>query len=166
MLQDYHFDLNEELLQELVTQEKWPEAFELLAEPLHEWLYEEQAFERVRSRTTVEQLILSFDYVQMQVAQGGFIQLIQNGYTPLLVMVIESLQALNLAPDMTGILDDALKVYVLNKEVLDRETSVEEFGRLYGEFKEFEVLEERFNGSVVNLLTQIVLYVNEKNFLQ
>ena len=159
MLQDYRFSVNEESLQELVKAEQWVEAFDLLVAPVHEWLYEEQQFEAIQSRSTTEQLILGFDYVQMQVAQGGFIQLIQNGYTPLLVLVIEALQKLGLAPDMVAALDDVLKVFVLNKDVLDKETSVEEFGRLYSEFKEFEGLEERYFAAQSGTLKEIVVYI-------
>ena len=91
-----------------------------------------------------ERLILSFDYVQMQVLAGGFIQLIQNGYVELLVPAIEGLQQLELAPGMISLLDDVLRVYVLNRDALDRDTSVEEFGRLYEEYKEFESLDDQF----------------------
>jgi len=164
MMRDYNFNLDEQLLEQHSKAGEWHESFELLAAPLHEWLYEEQSFEKLSARTPLEQLILSFDYVRMQVGQGGFIQLIQNGYTPLLLTVIESLQALHMAPEMAAVLDDTLKVYVLNQEVLDRESTVEEFGRLYVEFKEFEILEQRFNDLLESTLTQIISYVTGKDF--
>ena len=158
MLKDYSFPVDEQALAQLVHNAGWTEAYDLLATPLHEWLYGEQDFDALHSRSTLEQLILSFDYVQTQVGQGGLIQLIQNGYARLLVIVIESLQALNLAPQMIPVLDDVLKVLVLNKDVLGRETSVEEFGRLYHEFKEFEVLEERFGSLQPSVITEVVVY--------
>ena len=46
--------------------------------------------------------------------------------------------------DMAKVLDDVLKVYVLNMEILGRTTTVEEFARLYEEFKEFEIIDEQF----------------------
>ena len=159
MHQDYHFKVDEQLFARLVQEERWAEAFDMLAIPLHEWLYQEQHFEALDTRTVLEQLILSFDYVQTQVGQGGFIQLIQNRYISLLLTVIESLQVLNLAPQMIPVLDDVLKVFVLNKDVLDKETSVEEFGRLYQKFKEFEVLEERFSQMQPVLVREVVGHV-------
>jgi hypothetical protein len=99
----------------------------------------------------------------MQVGQGGFIQLIQNGYVSLLVTVIESLQKMNISENMIPVLDDVLKVFVLNKEALSKETSVEEFGRLYGEFREFESLEEQFRSLQPALLRETVEYAIQKN---
>jgi hypothetical protein len=163
MLRDYDFQVDESLLAQLAAEEKWPEAFDVLAGPLHEWLYREQDFAAIDTRRAAEQLILSFDYVQMQVGQGGFIQLIQNGYVSLLVTVIESLQKMNISANMIPVLDDVLKVFVLNKEALSKETSVEEFGRLYGEFREFESLEEQFRSLQPALLRETVEYAIQKN---
>ena len=52
---------------------------------------------------------------------------------------------------MALILDDVLKVYVLNRDLFNNATTVEEFAKLYDEMKEFEVIEERYNK--INLLT-------------
>src|SRR5690349_7567241 len=122
-ISDYKHDANEELVRQLATEENWPAAFEELARPLHEALYKAQTFELLSELTATERLILSLDYVQMQVGQGGFIQLIQNGYVSLLVTVIESAQSLGLQSPILSILDDALKVFVLNNESLTKETT-------------------------------------------
>ncbi len=95
----------------------------------------------------------------MQVGQGGFIQLIQNGYVSLLITVIETAQNLGVAVELCRTLDDALKVYVLNNESLSRETSPQEFARLYGEFQEFEALDDAFNNHIMNALRDIVRFV-------
>jgi hypothetical protein len=47
-------------------------------------------------------------------------------------------------PEMAQVIDDVLKVYVLNHEMLDQATTVEQFAQLYEEFKEFEIIDERF----------------------
>jgi len=158
----YNESLDSEELKQLAASEKWEEAFDLLAQPLHIWLNQQGSFEKLAQRSPYEQLILSFDYVQGQIGQGGFIQLIQNGYTTLLVLVIENLQLLHLAPEMVKVLDDALKVYVLNYEALSRETSVEEFGKLYSEFKEFEALEAQFNNIHITLIIELVQKILSK----
>jgi hypothetical protein len=161
-LKEYHYSVDEDLLTRLISEEKWAEAFELLSEPLHVALYERQSFDLLDDLSIPERLILSFDYVQGQVTQGGFIQLIQNGYISLLLTVIEALQSLNIEKEMAGILDDALKVYVLNQEILGKETSVEEFGKLYEEFKEFEVLDGRFTALLPNTIKSIVQAATEE----
>lgn len=117
--------------------------YDLLVTPLHEELYRRQTFEFLDDLSNGQQLMLSYDYVREQVAQGGFIQLLQNGYVGLLPDMPAWLYAVN-DPEMAQIIDDVLKVFVLNNEVLNRQTTIEEFAKLYEEFKEFEVIEERF----------------------
>lgn len=140
----YKFEIDKAQLKVFVAAAEYDKAFDILTTPLHEWLYEKQDFEALDSRSTLEQLILGFDYIKMQVGQGGFIQFLQNGYAPLLPMVIEKAHELKMQSAMIKVLDDALKVYVLNINVLAKETNVEEFGKLYEEFKEFEALEKEF----------------------
>ena len=48
------------------------------------------------------------------------------------------------ANEVAGLLDDVLKVYVLNRELLDKQITAEEFARLYDEFKEFENIDDSF----------------------
>lgn len=128
----------------LVEQGQLEPAFDLLMQPLHEELYRRQNFEFLAELTDGQRMMLCFDYIRMQAGQGGFIQLIQNGYISLLLPVIEGLQHYNIAPEMAQVLDDVLKVYVLNQDGLTRETTVEEFSKLYEEFREFEALDRRF----------------------
>ena len=153
---EYRLSVDEVQLQVYADQGSWVEAYDELAQPLHIWLYEKQDFIALKERSNLEQLILSFDYVFAQVGQGGFIQLVQNGYASLLVVVIESLQAFSICEPMVTILDDALKVMVLNREELGRERSVDEFGKLYAEFTEFEDLEKNFMQELPGTLEAIV----------
>jgi hypothetical protein len=119
------------------------EYFELLVEPLHEELYKRRNFDFLNELTEGQQLLLSYDYVRMQVMQGGFIQLIQNRYIGLLPPMPNWLFAIS-AGEMAQVIDDVLKVYVLNNEMLEKETTVEEFAKLYEELKEFEIIDDRF----------------------
>jgi hypothetical protein len=133
-----------EQIKVLMGEGRLDEAYALLTQPLHEHLYEEQSFGLLSRLPVGERVALAYDYILMQVDAGGFIQLIQNGYISLAVTVIEGLQEMDLAPDMVAVLDDVLKVYALNVEMLAKEYSIEEFARLYNDFKEFDMLEERY----------------------
>jgi hypothetical protein len=117
--------------------------YDLLVQPLHEELYRRQTFEFMDELSWGQQLLLAYDYMHMQVGQGGFIQFIQNGYVGLLPAMVEQLYRLE-ANEMAKVLDDVLKVYVLNRELLEKSTTVEEFARLYDELKEFEGIDERY----------------------
>jgi hypothetical protein len=120
------------------------ELYDLFVQPLHEELYRRRTFDFLDSLSDGQQLLLAYDYMRMQVGQGGFIQFIQNGYIGLLPSMVEQLYVLN-EQAMAGVLDDVLKVYVLNRELLSKPTTVQEFALLYDELKEFEIIDERFN---------------------
>lgn len=156
MLHDYYQDCDETMLRDLARESKWAEAFEALAEPLHEKLYEAQSFDLLDRLSNTECLIISLDYVQQQVGQGGFIQLIQNGYVSLLVTVIEGCQGLDVLPELQALLDDALKVFVLNSSALSRQTTPKEFAGLYEEFREFEPLDAGFTTEIDFAMQTIV----------
>lgn len=158
-MKNYQHQADEAGIREAMRDGNWGTAFELLAEPLHKTLYEAQDFAILDQMSGEERLILSFDYIQTQALAGGFIQLIQNGYVSLLVPAIEGLQQLQPESGMISLLDDVLRVYVLNREALDRDTSVEEFGKLYEEFKEFESLDERFTAMQPAAIEAIVTAV-------
>jgi len=119
------------------------EFFELLTEPLHAEMYSRQNFEFLTELSPGQQLFLSYDYVRMQVMQGGFIQFIQNGYVSLLLPMPGWLQHIG-ANDMAQLLDDVLKAYVMHIDMLERETTVEEFAQLYDQLPEFAGLDEEF----------------------
>ncbi len=135
------------------------ELFEFLVEPLHEELYKRQDFTFIDELSAGQQLLISYDYVRMQVLQGGFIQMIQNGYVGILPAMPEWLKMVK-DRYMAKTIDDVLKVYVLNREMLDKQTSVEEFAKLYDELKEFETLDEQFmaqNDDTIKLITDYAL---------
>jgi hypothetical protein len=130
------------------------ELYDLLAQPLHEELYRRKSFDFMDELSDGQQLLLAYDYARMQVGQGGFIQFIQNGYIGLLPGMIAQLYKIG-ADDMAKVLDDVLKVFVLNKDMLGKSTTVEEFAKLYDELQEFEGIDERFrnlNGPTVKLM--------------
>lgn len=161
-VKNYQYETDESSIRAAMEAGEWGGAFEVLAEPIHRALYEAQDFSILQDMSVEERLILSFDYIQMQALSGGFIQLIQNNYVSLLVPAIEGLQQTGLEAGMISLLDDVLRVYVLNRDALDKETSVEEFGKLYEEFKEFESLDQRFTELQPETIKAIVRYVVEE----
>jgi hypothetical protein len=138
--------------------------YDLFTLPLAEELYRIQSFDFFDNLSEGQQLLLSYEYVQNQVLQGGFIQLIQNGYIGLLPDLPEWLQRVD-AHAMAKVIDDVLKVYVLNREILDKKTTVEEFAQLYNEFQEFEMLDDEFmhhNEATLGLIIKYALsHLNE-----
>lgn len=138
--------------------------FQMLVMPLHEELYKRQDFAFLDELSPGQELMLRYDYVRMQVMQGGFIQFIQNGYISLLPAMPALLEQIS-AAEMAKIIDDVLKVYTLNYKELSKETTVEEFAKLYDEFREFEQLDadfERLNYSTEEkIVTYALKYLDE-----
>ncbi len=132
--------------------------YDLLVNPLHEELYKKQTFEFIDELSGGQKLLICYDYLRTHVLGGGFIQLIQNGYIYLLPTIIEQLQKIYATIPLVQTLDDVLKVYVLNREALTKETTVEEFARLYTEFKEFEQLDDQFNATYVETERMMLVY--------
>lgn len=153
-------EITAEILKERQQPGNEREYYELLVEPLHEEMYRRKDFNFLDELTEGQQLLISYDYVRMQVMQGGFIQLIQNGYIGLLPPMPNWLYAINSA-DMGKVIDDVLKVYVLNHEMLEKETTVEEFAKLYDELKEFEILDEQFETLNEITLSKILQFATE-----
>ena len=151
----YRPKVNAQLLREAFAGKDDEKVFDLLVQPLHEELYRRQTFDFLDDLSWGQQLLLTSDYLHMQVGQGGFIQFIQNGYVALLPGIIEQLMKLG-ANELALVLDDALKVYVLNRELLDKPTTVTEFARLYDEMKEFEGIEVRYH-ELVNPAIRLML---------
>ncbi|WP_165836429.1 DMP19 family protein [Taibaiella soli] len=133
------------------------EFFELLTEPLHAEMYSRQNFDFIQELSQGQQLFLSYDYVRMQVMQGGFIQFIQNGYVSLLLPMPGWLTSIG-ANEMAQLLDDVLKAYVTNIDVLERETTVEEFAQLYDQLPEFAILDEEFNSLDESTIHTMAVY--------
>lgn len=134
--------------------------FEMLVQPLHEELYKRNDFAFMNELSEMQQLFLSYDYLRAQVGQGGFIQFLANGYAPLLMNMPEWLKKAK-ADDMAQLIDDVLKVFVLNNEFFKKEMSVDEFGKLYEELKEFEELDKRYEQLNAETLTKLVNFAKE-----
>jgi len=134
--------------------------FDLLVQPLHEELFRRQNFNFLDDLSAGQQLFLSYDYVQQQVNQGGFIQFLQNGYVSLLLPMPGWLMAMG-AGDMAQVIDDVLKFYVIHIDKLDRETTVQEFARLYDELPEFAQLDERFRQYQESTMLKMLTYAKE-----
>lgn len=117
--------------------------YDLLTQPLHEELYKRQDFTFFEELTDGQQMLICYDYIQNHVLQGGFVQLIQNGYVKMLLPMPKWLVAVG-DEHMAQLIDDALKAYVANRDVLDKETTVQEFANLYEQMPVFHTLDKLF----------------------
>jgi hypothetical protein len=111
--------------------------------------------------------LLAYFFLEGQVTNGGFIQLIQNGYGGFVFNTPFSDIIKTWGAEKTGnIIEKANIIYNKYKDELEKETSLEEFSELYKKIKDFEPLEEEYYGVMEEDAKVIKKYVeeNEKDF--
>ncbi len=95
-----------------------------------------------------------------QITNGGFIQLIQNGYGRNL---FDSPFAQDIAKwgatQLVDLVAQADVIYKAHREYLERQRTIPEFSQLYQEFKEFGPLEDKFYEIIDGQTAIIRVYV-------
>ncbi len=97
-----------------------------------------------------------------EIMEGGFIQLIQNGWGAYMFHnpVAKALKSWGL-DELSQILYDARRLYDRNREQLERESTDEEFMAMYEQWPEFEPLEERFIEEEEQWTGMVACYVDD-----
>jgi hypothetical protein len=101
-----------------------------------------------------------------QVTNGGFIQLIQNGYGRNLFdnPFAEGIAKWG-ATQLADLVAQANVIYKAHREYLERQRTIPEFSQLYQEFKEFEPLEDSFykviDGQTAIIRAYIAQHLNQ-----
>lgn len=106
--------------------------------------------------------LLAHRFFQDEMRDGGFVQLIQNGYggyifTNPFAKAIKQFGAVDLAK----IIYKAKEIYDPNKTALERETTEEEFNAMYVDFEAFDDLEELYFDIEEQQTSIIATYVDE-----
>jgi hypothetical protein len=95
---------------------------------------------------TVEQnVLMAYNVFDNQVSNGGFIQLIENGFGPYVFdsPLSDHLRDWGLTKT-SDLIDQARIIYQAKREILEREKSLEDFTRLYQEHRDFEPIESEY----------------------
>ena len=89
--------------------------------------------------------LLAWHYFTTEMREGGFVQLIQNGYGNYIfgnpfAKAIRQFGAF----ELSKLIYKAKEIYDANKKELERETTEEEFNAMYVDFEMFDELEEQY----------------------
>lgn len=89
--------------------------------------------------------LLAFRFFTDEMRDGGFVQLIQNGYGGYIFSnpFAKALRQYG-ATDLSKLIYKAKEIYDPNKAELERETTEEEFNAMYVDFEIFDELEELY----------------------
>jgi hypothetical protein len=106
--------------------------------------------------------LLAHRFFQDEMRDGGFVQLIQNGYGGYIfsnpfAKAIKQFGAL----ELSKLVYKAKEIYDPNKAELERETTEEEFNAMYVDFEVFDDLEELYFEMEERQTSLIAAYVDE-----
>lgn len=106
--------------------------------------------------------LLAHYFFTTEIRDGGFVQLIQNGYGGYIfgnpfAKVLRQYGA----KDLSKLIYKAKEIYDVNREALERETTEEEFNAMYVDFEIFDELEEQYFEIEEEQTMIIASYVDE-----
>lgn len=115
------------------------------------------------SRLSGEQhSLLAYRIFRDEVIEGGFCQLIQNGYGAYIFgNPFARVMRLWGAERFSKLIYAARKIYDAHREDLERERTDEEFMAMYEEYEAFDELEEEFGEMEEEVTTLIAHYVDD-----
>lgn len=106
--------------------------------------------------------LLGYHFFREEVLEGGFVQLIQNGYGPY-IFDNPFAKAMRLfgAKDFSKLVYEAKKLYDANRKDLERNCTDDEFMAMYEQYEAFDDLEEAYMEMEEQVTEQIARYVDE-----
>ncbi len=106
--------------------------------------------------------LLAYRFFSDEMRDGGFVQLIQNGYGGYIFdnPFAKAIKQFG-AAEMSKLIYKAKEIYDPNKKELERETSEEEFHAMYVDFEVFDDLEEIYFDIEEEQTSLIAQYVDE-----
>ena len=106
--------------------------------------------------------LLGYHFFREEVMEGGFVQLIQNGYGPY-IFDNPFAKAMRMfgAKEFSKLIYEAKKIYDAHREDLEKERTEEEFMAMYEQYEAFDDLEEQYMEEEEQITAQIATYVDE-----
>ncbi len=106
--------------------------------------------------------LLGYHFFREEVNEGGFVQLIQNGYGPY-IFDNPFAKAMRLfgVKDFSKLVYAAKKIYDDNRVDLEKERTDDEFMAMYEQYEAFDDLEEEFMDMEEFVTAKIAEYVDE-----
>ena len=106
--------------------------------------------------------LLGYHFFREEVMEGGFVQLIQNGYGPY-IFDNPFAKAMRMfgAKDFSKLIYEAKKIYDAHRADLEKERTEEEFMAMYEQYEAFDELEEVYLEMEEQVTALIASYVDE-----
>lgn len=152
-------EISQERLAELLDMPP-QEFFRLMADTLWDSIGHKLDSESMQRLNPSQITLLAYDILRGEMLEGGFVQLIHNGYGP---FIFENpfAKAMRLwgIKDLCNIVYDARRLYEKCGEEIGRDCGDEEFMALYERFEEFDSLDDEFVDRECEFTDALVAYV-------
>ena len=104
--------------------------------------------------------LLGYHIFREEVMEGGFVQLIQNGYGPYIFdnPFARAMRVFG-AKDFSKLVYEAKKIYDANRADLEKERTEEEFMAMYEQYEAFDDLEEQYMEEEEQITAQIAVFL-------
>lgn len=106
--------------------------------------------------------LLGYHLFREEINEGGFVQLIQNGYGPYFFMnpFAKAMKLFGLK-EFSKIIYKAKEVYEAHRKELEKECDDDEFMAMYEQYEEFDDLEDAFMEMEQEVTEKLAVYVDE-----
>ena len=123
----------------------------------------EPTVEVMQALNADQMTLLCWDTLHQEVMDGGFIQLIHNGYGPFIFKnpFAKALNKMWHMRDLSKMLYEVHTLWLENREVLEMECSDEEFMALFEKYPQFDCYDDMFVENEERWTEQVAHYVDE-----
>ena len=123
----------------------------------------EPTVEVMQALNADQMTLLCWDTLHQEVMDGGFIQLIHNGYGPFIFKnpFAKALNKMWHMRDLSKMLYEVHTLWLENREVLEMECSDEEFMALFEKYPQFDDYDDMFVENEERWTEQVAHYVDE-----
>ena len=135
---------------------------ELFADRTLQTIGGELTAETMASLSADQITLLAYQTLRSEVMEGGFIQLIHNGYGPF-IFLNPFAKAMRLwgAHEFSKLVYEGRRLYEKYAEPLTRDCTDEEFMALYEQFEEFDELDDNFIEMEEEVTDMVAHYIDE-----
>lgn len=106
--------------------------------------------------------LLGYHFFREEIDEGGFVQLIQNGYGPY-IFLNPFAKAMRLmgAKEFSKLVYEAKRIYDEHRQELEKDCTEDEFMAMYEQYEAFDDLEEQFMDMEEEVTETVARYVDE-----
>jgi len=140
----------------------------VFVEAIREAVGGELTQETMAQLTADQVTLLAWDTLHDEVMDGGFVQLIHNGYGPFIFKnpFAKAIKLWGLR-DLSKLIYDAHTLWLKHRDVIERDLTDDEFMALFEQLPEFDDLDDKFVENEEEWTSMIAHYIDEhiENFV-